>query len=99
MSEIFTHQPVMLKEAVDALAIKADGVYIDGTFGRGGHSAAILSELGESGHLIAFDQDPEAIAAAHKHFADDARFEIVHENFSAMEEVMSAKGLLGKVDG
>ena len=99
MTEIFTHQPVMLKEAVDALAIKADGIYLDGTFGRGGHSAAILSQLGESGRLIAFDQDPEAIAAAHERFADDSRFEIVHENFSVMEEVMKANGLLGKVDG
>ena len=99
MAEQFTHQPVMLTEAVDALAIRADGIYIDGTFGRGGHSALILSRLGESGKLIAFDQDPEAIAAAHSRFADDERFEIVHENFSSMAEVIKAKGLLGKIDG
>jgi len=99
MTEQFTHQPVMLTEAVDALAIRADGIYIDGTFGRGGHSALILSRLGESGKLIAFDQDPEAIAAAHSRFADDERFEIVHENFSSMAEVIKAKGLLGKIDG
>ena len=72
MTESFTHQPVLLKEAVDALAIKADGIYIDGTFGRGGHSASILSQLGEAGRLIAFDQDPEAVATAHRRFADDA---------------------------
>lgn len=99
MTEIFTHQPVLLQEAVDALAIKTDGIYIDGTFGRGGHSALILSQLSESGRLIAFDQDPEAIAVAHECFAGDERFEIVHENFSAMGEVIKAKGLVGKIDG
>lgn len=99
MTEIFTHQPVLLKEAVDALSIKAEGIYIDGTFGRGGHSALILSQLGESGRLIAFDQDPEAIAAAHVRFADDPRFEIVHENFSQMKVVIKDKDLLGQIDG
>jgi len=99
MTEIFTHQPVLLNEAVDALGIKANGIYIDGTFGRGGHSAAILSQLGESGKLIAFDQDPEAVATAHQRFDTDARFEIVHENFSGMADVVNAKGLTGKVDG
>ncbi|MDH5393997.1 MAG: 16S rRNA (cytosine(1402)-N(4))-methyltransferase RsmH [Gammaproteobacteria bacterium] len=99
MTETFTHQPVLLEEAVDALNIKPDGIYIDGTFGRGGHSAAILSKLGESGKLIAFDQDPEAIAVARERFAGDARFEIVHENFSAMGAVVKAKGLSGKVNG
>ena len=99
MTEKFTHQPVLLKEAVDALAIKADGIYIDGTFGRGGHSAAILSQLGESGRLIAFDQDPDAIETAHKRFGNDSRFEIVHENFSEMDMVVREKGLLGKIDG
>jgi len=99
MTEQFTHQPVMLTEAVDALEIRADGIYIDGTFGRGGHSALILSRLGESGKLIAFDQDPEAIAAANERFAGDSRFEIVHENFSAMADVVKAKGLVGEIDG
>lgn len=99
MTEKFTHQPVLLKEAVDALAIKADGIYIDGTFGRGGHSAAILSQLGESGKLIAFDQDPEAVAAARERFAGDERFEIVHENFSKMADEIKARGLQGKIDG
>ncbi|MDH5423640.1 MAG: 16S rRNA (cytosine(1402)-N(4))-methyltransferase RsmH [Gammaproteobacteria bacterium] len=99
MTEKFTHQPVLLQEAVDALAIKADGIYIDGTFGRGGHSALILSQLGDVGRLIAFDQDPEAIAVAHERFAGDQRFEIVHENFSVLGEVVKAKSLTGKVDG
>lgn len=99
MTELFTHQPVLLNEAVDALAIKADGIYIDGTFGRGGHSAAILSQLGESGKLIAFDQDPEAVATAHQRFGDDARFEIVHANFSQMADVIKSKDLAGKING
>jgi len=99
MTEIFTHQPVLLNEAVDALSIKANGIYIDGTFGRGGHSAAILSQLGESGKLIAFDQDPEAVATAHQRFDADSRFEIIHENFSCMADVIKTKGLAGKVDG
>lgn len=99
MADTFSHQPVLLEEAVDALNIRADGIYVDGTFGRGGHSAAILHQLGESGRLIAFDQDPEAIASAHKRFADDKRFEIVHENFSAMERVIKAMGLSGRIDG
>jgi len=99
MTEIFTHQPVLLNEAVDALSIEPNGIYIDGTFGRGGHSAAILSRLGESGKLIAFDQDPEAVATAHQRFGTDARFEIVHENFSRMADVVKAKNLAGKVDG
>ena len=99
MTEIFTHQPVLLNEAVDALSIKANGIYIDGTFGRGGHSAAILSQLGESGKLIAFDQDPEAVATARQRFETDNRFEIVHENFSRMADILKNKGLTGKVDG
>jgi len=99
MTEAFTHQPVLLSEAVDALSIKPNGIYIDGTFGRGGHSAAILSQLGESGKLIAFDQDPEAVATAHQRFDADQRFEIVHENFSQMAFVIKAKGLTGKING
>lgn len=99
MAEEFSHQPVLLKEAVDALAVRADGLYIDGTFGRGGHSAAILSQLGESGKLIAFDQDPEAVVVAGKRFADEARFEIVHANFSDMADEIRRRDLLGKIDG
>ena len=99
MTELYSHQPVLLNEAVDALAIKADGIYIDGTFGRGGHSTVILSQLGEDGKLIAFDQDPEAVAIAKQNFADDGRFEIVHANFSDMADVIKSKSLDGKIDG
>ena len=64
-----SHQTVLLEEAVEALRVKADGTYVDGTFGRGGHSRAILAQLGRSGRLIALDRDPMAIAAA-KEIAD-----------------------------
>lgn len=98
MSESFEHISVLLTESIDALAIKPDGIYIDGTFGRGGHSGEILKHLGENGRLQAIDQDPTAIAAAQK-FANDARFSIAHRRFSELREVASEQGLLGKVDG
>lgn len=94
-----SHQPVLLKEAVEALAIKADGVYLDGTFGRGGHSRAILECLGPAGRLLAMDQDPQAIAVAHDVFADESRFEIVQRNFEELEAAVEERGLSQKVDG
>jgi 16S rRNA (cytosine1402-N4)-methyltransferase len=94
----YSHTSVLLQESLDGLAIKADGIYIDATFGRGGHSAAILAELGPAGRLIAFDRDPAAIAAAAR-FADDPRFSIVHSPFANLGDVMAAKDLMGKVDG
>ncbi|WP_163935567.1 16S rRNA (cytosine(1402)-N(4))-methyltransferase RsmH [Paraferrimonas sp. SM1919] len=92
------HKTVLLHEAVDGLAIEADGIYIDGTFGRGGHSTEILSRLGENGRLIAIDRDPSAIQAA-KMFADDKRFQIVHGGFAGLAEYVEALGLTGKIDG
>jgi 16S rRNA (cytosine1402-N4)-methyltransferase len=71
-----SHQTVLLREAVEALAIKPAGVYVDGTFGRGGHSRAILERLGPNGRLLAFDRDPQAIAAARA--MNDSRLTIVH---------------------
>ena len=93
------HRTVLLEEAVDALAIagaRADGVYVDGTFGRGGHSKRILERLGEKGRLIAFDKDPQAIAVANT--IADPRFEIVHESFATMREELDARGV-SQVDG
>lgn len=98
MSESFEHISVLLTESIDALAIKPDGIYIDGTFGRGGHSGEILKHLGENGRLQAIDQDPTAIAAAQK-FASDTRFSIAHRRFSELRQVAEEQGLLGKVDG
>jgi len=94
-----THRPVLLDEAVSALAIKSDGIYLDGTFGRGGHSEKILSCLGPQGRLLAMDQDPRAIEMAQLKFADEPRFEIVQQNFEKMEEFVAEKGLTQKVDG
>ena len=94
-----THDPVLLNEAVDALDIRgnrADGIYLDGTFGRGGHSRLILEKLGRKGKLIAFDKDPEAVAVARR--IDDPRFEIVHGSFAGLDIVLAEKGI-DTIDG
>jgi 16S rRNA (cytosine1402-N4)-methyltransferase len=85
----FSHTTVMLNEAVDALVGPADGIYVDGTFGRGGHSRALLARLSPAGRLIAFDKDPEAVAAATQGEAaiTDPRFSIHHASFATMAEV------------
>jgi len=93
------HRPVLLEETVNALAIKADGFYLDGTFGRGGHSAEILAQLGDAGHLLAMDQDPLAIEEAREKFAGDTRFEIVRENFENMQSVVASRQMMQKVNG
>jgi len=93
------HRTVLLEEGVDALAIegaRADGVYVDGTFGRGGHSRMILDRLSSRGRLIAFDKDTQAIATART--ITDSRFEIVHDSFASLGEVLASRGGL-KVDG
>ena len=95
--ENFKHTTVLLDEAVNGLNIRQDGIYIDGTFGRGGHSRLILSQLGETGRLIAIDRDPQAVAVAQG--INDPRFSIVHGPFSALAEYVSERGLTGKVDG
>lgn len=94
-----SHQPVLLQPAIDNLNIKADGIYIDGTFGRGGHSQAILEQLNESGRLIAIDKDPSAVAVAKERFANDPRFEIVHRSYKDIAEIAKEAGVFGKVDG
>lgn len=97
MSENFQHKTVLLDEAVAGLNLRSDGIYIDGTFGRGGHSRLILSQLGAEGRLIAIDRDPQAIAAAAQ--INDARFSIVHGPFSALAEYVEELGLVGRIDG
>jgi 16S rRNA (cytosine1402-N4)-methyltransferase len=89
VSEV-SHVPVLLEEIVAALDIREDETYIDGTFGRGGHSAAILARLGVRGRLLAFDQDPEA----HAHRAlEDPRLELIHARFSTMKEALATRGV------
>ena len=90
------HRAVLLEEAVAALAIRADGVYVDATFGRGGHSRAILAQLGPAGRLIALDRDPEAVRAAGA--ISDPRFSITHAPFSALARVLDAERA-AQVDG
>ncbi|MFT5235418.1 MAG: 16S rRNA (cytosine1402-N4)-methyltransferase [Shewanella sp.] len=98
MSQEFAHLSVLLTETVAGLNIKEDGIYIDGTFGRGGHSREVLKHLGENGRLIAIDRDPQAIAAAEQ-FADDARFSIVHGGFGQLASYVEDLGLKGKIGG
>ena len=90
------HVTVLLEEAVGALAIKADGIYVDATFGRGGHSRRILSELNEKGRLVAVDRDPQAIAAGAA--IDDSRFLLVHRAFGELAEAACEAGIRD-VDG
>lgn len=97
MSQTAEHITVLLHEAVEGLAIQPDGIYVDGTFGRGGHSRLILQKLGPNGRLIAIDRDPQAIAEAAK--IQDPRFEIVHGPFSGITGYLADRGLLGKVNG
>lgn len=95
----FTHVTVLLDEAVEALGVRADGCYVDGTFGRGGHSRLVLSRLGEQGRLLGFDKDPQAIAAGQALAAEDGRFVIVQRSFAEMSDELRARGLSGKVSG
>jgi 16S rRNA (cytosine1402-N4)-methyltransferase len=90
------HITVLLNEGVQALAVKPDGIYVDGTFGRGGHSRAILAGLGAQGRLIAFDRDPTAVQAAGA--VDHPGFEIIHAPFSSFREALDARSI-GVVDG
>ena len=93
------HKSVLLEESVTGLSIIADGIYIDGTFGRGGHSRALLQHLGPNGRLIAVDKDLEAIKYARENFADDKRFEIVHGSFANLSDIVKARGLEQKING
>lgn len=95
-----SHLAVMLNEALLHLSIKEDGIYIDGTFGRGGHSQAILEKLGQNGRLIAFDRDLSAIESEKAQtLITDTRFKLVHAPFSEMENVITQLNLNGKIDG
>src|SRR5690554_1283726 len=97
-TEAQQHVSVLLQESIEALAIKPDGIYLDATFGRGGHSRAILAQLNSQGKLYALDRDPTAIAAAQA-LADDPRFTIIHTPFSLLDEVLEAQQLRGQLDG
>lgn len=87
MTERPSHQPVLMRETLEGLAIKNDGCYVDGTYGRGGHSAGILAQLGERGGLLAMDKDPDAVAHGRERFAGDPRVTIVHAGFESLADV------------
>lgn len=93
------HIPVLLAEVLEGLAVRPDGRYIDATFGRGGHSAAILERLGPAGSLLAMDRDEEAVAAGRERFSEDGRFRIERGNFSGLRAIAVRHGFGGRTDG
>lgn len=96
--QVFTHTTVLLHEAVDALNIRSDGVYVDATFGRGGHSRLILSHLGETGRLVVFDKDPQAIEVALQLARNDKRVAVIHDGFVNFQAALQKLGIR-EVDG
>jgi 16S rRNA (cytosine1402-N4)-methyltransferase len=93
------HQPVLLQAVLDGLAIRADGTYIDGTYGRGGHSRAILDRLGSDGRLLAFDKDPQACGQAWQELGREPRFRIRRGSFTQLAAVLAEENLAGSVHG
>ena len=99
METEYTHRPVLLEEVLEGLRIHADGVYVDGTFGRGGHAGAILQRLGPEGRLLAMDRDPDAVESAERQYGSDPRFAIEHGTFAMLGQVVANRQLTGRVDG
>ena len=99
MNNPFVHQSVLLHETVDAIVGDTNGIYIDATFGRGGHSRLLLSKLSAQARVLAFDKDPEAIAVGQQLMAEDTRFTIIHDSFASLENQLSQQQLMGKIDG
>ncbi|WP_134676859.1 16S rRNA (cytosine(1402)-N(4))-methyltransferase RsmH [Ectopseudomonas khazarica] len=95
----YRHITVLLDEAVEGLAVRGDGCYMDGTFGRGGHSRLILQKLGPDGRLLGFDKDPLAIATGEALAAEDGRFVVVQRSFAELGEEAVVRGLDGQVSG
>ncbi len=95
----YQHQPVLLEEVVEALNIRPDGKYLDGTFGRGGHSQAILACLSPKGCLYALDRDPEAVSAGKELLGNDPRFSIVQGNYADLKRYVHDWGVEESLDG
>jgi len=93
------HTPVFLEEALAALDVRDGGRYLDATFGRGGHTAAILQRVGRQGRVVAIDRDPEAIRAGRERFATDERLTLVHGPFSRVAQVVQEMGMVGEFNG
>ncbi|PWQ98729.1 16S rRNA (cytosine(1402)-N(4))-methyltransferase RsmH [Leucothrix arctica] len=99
MADDFQHVTVLLDAAVDALSVKPDGIYIDGTFGRGGHTRKIIEQLGAEGRLLVVDKDPQAIAVAKELYGDDPRVSIYHGSFAEFDQALADAGWPQEVDG
>ena len=100
MTETTTaHTTVLLHEAVDALVIDPDGFYVDGTFGRGGHTAELLSKLSPQGSVVAIDKDPQASAEGQVRFSEDTRLQLVHGTFADLSEIVAQMGKTGELSG
>ncbi len=93
------HVPVLLDAVLNGLRIREDGCYVDGTFGRGGHSRAILERLGPAGRLVAIDRDPQAIASASSAFSGDPRVALVKGELGELAAILGSRGVTGRVDG
>ena len=100
MTEATTeHTTVLLHEAVDALVVDPDGFYVDGTFGRGGHTAELLSKLSAEASVVAIDKDPQAIAEGERRFIEDSRLQLVHGSFADLSEIVAQMGRSGQLSG
>lgn len=95
----YQHQSVLLHEVIEHLAIQPNGIYVDATFGRGGHARAILQQLGPDGRLFAIDKDPAAIVYAKQFFSQDSRFTIQHGSFADLTPFLKSQDVFGKVNG
>lgn len=100
MTEVTTeHTTVLLHEAVDALVVDPGGFYVDGTFGRGGHTAELLSKLSDEALVVAIDKDPQAIAEGERRFSEDPRLQLVHGSFADLSEIVAQMGKSGELSG
>jgi len=95
----YTHTPALLEEVLNGLDLQPDGTYVDATFGRGGHSVAILQRLNQYGRLLVFDKDPASIVCAKRLANEDSRVAYVHASFAELEKYIDERGLLGEVNG
>jgi 16S rRNA (cytosine1402-N4)-methyltransferase len=99
MTEKHAHAPVLLDTALAGLRVMAEGCYVDGTFGRGGHARAILARLGSAGRVYALDRDPEAVAFARAQFADEPRLHVEQGSFADLRDFAERNGIAGRIDG
>ena len=95
----YAHTPVLIDEVLQGLKLQTDGIYIDCTFGRGGHSQEILQHLGKHGRLFAIDRDPDAVSSIHEKLCDDCRLTLVQGSYTMLESLVRENGIQGRVSG